>query len=535
LVPLDSTEFEPETELAWRLVTERWLGSLSDFAPYLDFLWSVDLNRHPVFWENEEVAWLQASVKAHEEVLDMRERTAARIRALVGRASKQGSRVPAQLLADAARLEAELRSALVLVEARAMEVESALGEPSCAAMVPLVDHLEHDPTDQPSMEVGDCSDAEGWPMRAVARAALPAGTELRHCYEPIGSAQLLARYGCVPEAKGSSQEEQLRANAFGSVALPVRISLETFQEARDRLPAKLRLLAERAGLDLRRGAPAAAARLALPRDLHLGGRMLPAARFLTAVIGDTEGGGTAAATEAEEAASCAALFEELFMEASGPPPPPLQSKELTSEVSARAIAWEWCERLLKRYQKAFDGISSEVGLSTPESAGANQGSEGLNAGLEALVDTVVLAHYKARGAEQQSRKSRKPQEARLLAVSGSHATVQFLSNGVRQSIPAEWISQDAAKRPQKASPTSTLRAERGRLVLSLLQTEAALIEVAYSWTQNVVQLGTQILQARQRGRVQDDFELTSYLKLEWEKEQQQARQAAEDARDALED
>mmetsp|Transcript_126680 Transcript_126680/g.370129 ORF Transcript_126680/g.370129 Transcript_126680/m.370129 type:complete len:726 (-) Transcript_126680:71-2248(-) len=528
-VSCNGLELDPEAELAWRLACEHWLGGDSDFAPYVDFLWSVDLSLHPVYWDDSEVAWLRASPGAHEEVLSVRQTISERVKDLLKRAAAPDSGVPEEVLAEPARLEADLCFALVLVESRATEADPlSADEPSSAAMVPLLDHLKHDPRESPSLNVGADDTVAGMPMVAVATAGLQAGEELQHCFEPVGNSQLLAHYGCVPEAAGDGLQERLLANAFGSVALPVRmtpaLSAADSEACRG---AKLRLLAERAGLDLRPGAPPADSRVELPRDLHAGGRLLPAARLLS----------TSATVEPGHTpeAACEALFARLFRGvgpgAPGPAPVlpvPTDGDDLVKEVVARATAWTWCDQHLKRYQKACKDVAKEIGAFLQfEGEESDPGEVSAGEEPETTVESIVFAHYKAKSGDQRNVKSKRPREARVLAVSDGHATVQFLSNGVRHLIPQDWIvgnSDEQLERDQLADKTHS---DRGRLVMMLYSNEAALVEHAYNVTQNAAQLGTQIIEARSRGLADDEFELTSQFSRDWEREQQEAQEAAD--------
>jgi len=518
-VPLELPE--PEVELAWRLLEERWRGPASEFAPYIDFLWSVDLSLHPVFWEDREVAWLRVSTQAHEEVVEVREAIAARLRALARRAAQPGSPAPPELRAEPEELQEALTFALLLVEARAMEAEPATpGEPSYAAMVPLLDHLSHDASQTPGANVGVQEDLAGVPMCAMADRDLKAGEELRHCYEAASGARLLARYGAVPEVKGRTLRSVLLSNEFSSVAVPVFLAEDTFHVSKQScMQQKQQLLAERAGLDLRRGSRQAAARLTLPQDMQAGGRMLPAARFLVTTV---------------EGYAVESLYELLFLgvgegaEAQPSRPPPDAEPDVRLEISARATAWEWCERLLNRYQKAVEFIARDVGLDLDASpmaalqADARRKAPPAAAGAP-KVGEVVQAHYKAKRAGGGSGKSSRPREARLIARAEGRATLQFLANGVRHTVPEDWIVADSA--PEAPSPESEaqqqLRRERAYLAISMLTTEAGLIEAAYAMTQTCTRLGLQMLQARADGSPGEIYEATDQWRRYWEGEQRQ--------------
>mmetsp|Transcript_10500 Transcript_10500/g.23623 ORF Transcript_10500/g.23623 Transcript_10500/m.23623 type:complete len:698 (-) Transcript_10500:75-2168(-) len=506
----------PEVELAWLVLSERWLGDASSYAPYIDYLWRTDLSTHPVFWEDSELAWLSASVETVEEVMELRDVISARAKLLAQRADEPGVVVPPQIAGNKEAMEAEFRFATLLVEARGIEVpESADGDPAVMALVPLLDSVAHDSSAEPSCEVGHDDAENGTAMIAKTCRPLQPGEELRHCFEEVSLAKLFARYGIVPEA--NDQEEALKVFTHHAVILPVNFPAEYFQDATLSLAAtKLEVLAENTGLDLREGASKAAARLSLPEDLYMRGRMLPMARFLSTALKKS--------AEQSEVEQCEALFQRLF---SGhlrePDPAPTAGADLCVEVVARAIAFEWCERLLGRYRKALGVV---LAATAPPEESEQRAKDSRGNDVPFVVGEVRLAHFKAKGPDGSRVKSRKPQEARVLAIGDGRVTVQFLSNGLRHQIPEDWIQgrPDPEEQESPFEPLSSLATARARLAFELLYAEAAVIELAYRMTQDFVKLGNAIMQDRTQGDFQRASDEVNELRIFWEKEQEWMRQ-----------
>jgi len=211
---------------------------------------------------------------------------------------------------------------------------------------------------------------------------------------------------------------------YHSVKLPVRLLPQFLMDDTATMkPIKLRLLAERAGLDLRRKASGAATQLTLPDDFLLRGRMLPAARFIVAAVKPEPG-------EDEETA-CTRIFNELFQgvgpgSEDQPLPPvkpvPTSGADLSREIVARTVAWEWCERVLKRYRFAASRVLRDIGKKTDDDIDADAPAETLTEGA------IVKAHFKAKGKDGKTGKSRKPRESRVQSMNDDLVTVQFLSN-----------------------------------------------------------------------------------------------------------
>lgn len=467
---------EPEVVLAWRLLQERWRGASSAFAPYVDYLWRVELRLHPLFWEPSEAAWLRVSYVAHEQLLDLREAMERRLKALQARVQKaQGSEAPpVELLKDPTRLEAELRQALVLVEVRATTASPASpGEPSCCALVPLLDALRHDGTGDPMLQVGEME--EGSALCAVVLQDLQPGAELKHCYERISSAALLVHYGQL--SRRETADETREANAYHSVPLAIRVTpnsevAQVLQASQSGMTIKLDMLKKRLGLDLRDGVLSEKTTLFLPRDLMAKGRLLPICRFLSAKLPDDS-------SQISEQEACEILFTKYFqgvLEDGVPPPPcPQSSQELLVEVTSRSMAWDWCDRALQRYQKVGSSLMNEIRGKKAPTLGAAAAPKGIVEG------SLVHAHYKAKGKDGARTRSRGVKQARVLAVDGEEVTVQFLQNGVRQRVPREWVIADKEADEEAAEKdvdeVAAIHAARGELALALVLTESSVLEL----------------------------------------------------------
>lgn len=495
---------EPEMELAWRLLQERWRGSSSAYAPYVDFLWRVDQRLHPLFWEESETDWLMPSQTAYEELMDLRARTDRRVRALADRARAAGSKAPKELLQSPKRLDYELRFALCLVEVRGTVCSpDKPGQPQVAAMIPVLDSLRHDGSGSPPAQVGEPEGGQGGPHVVAALAGLQDGGELKHQYEPISSSSLLVRYGQATRRK--TMDEAREANAYHAVAVSAKRTTDS--EGRNS-PAvcaiKLEMLASRVGLDLREGASLQDSTISLPQDLFRDGRLLRAVRFLYAEVPST--------LKVSEEEACNDLYNRYFagfddkQEARRRQPPPRDNDTLHLEVMSRAEAWDWCDKAHKRYVKALKGILAEFDDDEPRPTieAAAEGDGELKEG------SIVMAHFKAKGKGGAKVRSRSAKEARVKAVEADGVvTVQFLANGVRQRVPRDWVElprndageADADVKGHDDEPNGKalegiakeVHHARAQLALALLQTETAVVEVCAMLNQNMVRQGLEVL------------------------------------------
>jgi len=362
------------------------------------------------------------------------------------------------------------------------------GVPQYAALVPLVDCMRHDGSEFPVLQVAEEETMGGAMVVAAAMDTVSIGSELRFAFDQAGSAQLLAQYGYVPPS--DDLEQARRINFYHHVALPIRVYPEKLDKTgQDLWGNKLELLAHKAGLDLRghhRGVfleydideTSEKRWLSLPKDFYPGGRLLPTARFLTQNPKDGQTnkglmvelfigvkGMTWVPGEVERAIGTTRYGSE----------PPLERKPLPrgaqfdAEVKARVMAAEWVEVLLKRLQRGaallypqLEGAEVDVGAASADPT-------------EVKVGDVVLAHFKARG----NVKSKKAKDARVMALLGGMLAVQFLENGVRHTVPRDWVlgaPQGAEEAEGAGDLEARLRKQsRGILALSLLNSEIAVV------------------------------------------------------------
>lgn len=524
--PEDGSDQDIEEALAWQLLQERWKGQNSQYAPYVEFLWRQDQSQHPLFWGQEELGWLSVCPAAQSAVLNAQDKMERRARKLEARACAVRS--------DAAQRESlstEVRFALVLVECRAIGVEGILeSDPGMAALVPVMDHFRHNPNDAQSILVGESESEPGGPMVAQSAQEQMPGSELRSCFGYASNVELFCQYGLVPTLGDDSEEQQfveLESNFFGMVELPVRVSQKTWKETPDQNIRRLKtqLLAERAGLNFSAGEDAV---LRLPGDGAVVGRMMPTARFLVSPVFTEE--------------DCEELFARLFADCNrsflpedagqlgtpevASPAPVNNADELRLEIQAREIAVEWCDNSLKRYVKMIERLSDVFGETKGVAANPLQQVTDVESKTE--VGEVTRAHFNAKNKDETTGKSRKAKECRVLSYSGSGVvTVQFLENGVRQSIPENWLVEstqatDSNSSGLKAHELGERRA-RALLALALISGERQVIEDISDMLKSVLELGQGLLDPKKSDS--EKTILAQKLQAAWQAEQAQKLQA----------
>ncbi|CAK9019145.1 unnamed protein product [Durusdinium trenchii] len=451
----DSVGAEVEELLAAELLKERAKGKESKFEPYVDFLWRQDLARHPMFWTEEEISWLSGCKDVQDSVLSLQERTQKRI-----------ERLQKQLSAS----EEELRFALCVVEARAISTSAVPG-----ALVPVLDHFRNDLTGSPALMVGDEGLTSG-PMVAMALQDLRPGAELRNCFDQVTNQELFTQYGEV-QIRMEDDEAVPEVNAYNEVPLPVRLPKRPSSSEMVK-QAKVALLQKRAGIDL----SSEAAALRLPMDAMPTGRLLPLARFIESPV-------PAGAPEVVYETLFDSLFkdchpgllpgseEEWFPRWVPVPPAPCNAEELqlevqddsrsgpehrhgikagppvqdvfagclnpsmgvaNSPVSARMLVADWYENLIGSYNRMSEHIQQEIQENSLKTSSAGSG--------DVELPEVTNAHYKAKRKDGSTAKSRTAKACRVLSSSIEDGTVvvQFLENGVRHTIPEEWVIKNTS-------------------------------------------------------------------------------------------
>eukprot|EP00930_Biecheleria_cincta_P105947 TRINITY_DN9907_c0_g1_i1.p1 TRINITY_DN9907_c0_g1~~TRINITY_DN9907_c0_g1_i1.p1 ORF type:complete len:720 (-),score=163.01 TRINITY_DN9907_c0_g1_i1:351-2510(-) len=517
--PEDDSDQDIEEALAWKLLQERWRGQDSQYAPYVEFLWCQDLSQHPLFWSREELAWLTACPAAQNAVVSSQDTMERRAQKLEARACATRSAAQRESLSN------EVRFALVLVECRAIDVAGVLeSDPRMAALIPVMDHFRHNPTSAQSLVIGE---EGGGPMIAQSTEQLMPGSELRSCFGIANNIELFSQYGLAPTIGNDSVEQELAQvehNVFGQVELPVRVSGKTWKVDQDMRHLKAKLLAERAGLDFARTATGENAVLRLPLDGMSCGRMMPTARFLVSSVSTEE--------------DCEALFEQLFAnchrsllpETAGElgtaeekivamPAPPVNPQQLRLEVEARQIAVEWCDKILKRYVKMVDRLSDV--FEDTKGVAANSLQRGIGVESKTEVGEVTRAHFKAKSKDGSFGKSRKAKECRILSYSGSgDVMVQFLENGVRHSIPENWLVEatQATDRQKSGSEPHRSSVHRARALLAqeLIVGEISVIESISDRLKPVLELGLGLLDPKKKDA--EKAMLAQKLQSAWEDE-----------------
>ncbi|CAE8731707.1 unnamed protein product [Polarella glacialis] len=137
------------------------------------------------------------------------------------------------------------------------------------------------------------------------------------------------------------------------------------------------------------------------------------------------------------------------------------------EVSARTLAADWCVKAL--LEKSFDieRIAKETGLPQGNSQGV----------IAVQVGMTVMAYFKAKHQDGTVGRSQKPREAKVLSGTDELVRVEFLANKKRHEIPANWIvsASDVPIQSVLASGCSAERLQRGKLAITLLRAEAAIL------------------------------------------------------------
>eukprot|EP00439_Symbiodinium_sp_Y106_P078887 s689_g17.t1 len=503
--PTSSSDADIEELLAAELLKERAKGPSSSFAPYVDFLWRRDLSHHPMFWTQEELSWLSACDGAQTAVLAMQEQAERRRAKLCERL-------------DISVPEEDVLFALCLVESRAIQTDGV-----CGALVPLLDHLRNDSTAGPALIVGD-EGVDGGPMVGVALHDLEPGTELRNCFEPASNLELFTQYGEVQIKDTSTDEDAVpEANAFNYVQLPIKVPAEQWRASSDSLKkVKLDILRRRAGFDFSREADGSAPFMRLPMDAMVTGRLLPAARFICMPVPPQD---------MEE--TCDDLFTNIFADCDPSLLPgselewgghsassraaPNNADELALEVKARVLVAEWFENSLRGYNKMSEKIAQELEDTLITSPGSPTAASGDSS--QPQLAEVTYAYYKAKRKDGRTGKSRAPKTCRVLSSRPSDRTVivQFLENGVRHTIPEDWLVREADKGSaavEKGGEASAHRA-RGLLAMALLGSQSSIIQACYEMLLNVLQIGQGILDCKQE---QERRSMVQQLQQAWQEE-----------------
>jgi len=479
-----------EESLAAELLKERAKGSKSKFEAYIDFLWQRDLAHHPIFWTEKEISWLAGFKEVQNAVLSLQELTQKRVDNLL-------EKLPTNTTED------DIRFALCLVESRAITTTAVPG-----AFVPILDHFRNDSSGDPAILVGDDGLASG-PMVAVSLATLDPGSELRNCFDSVSNQELFTQYG---EVLIRMEEDAMpEVNAYNEVPLPIRLRPEHWKGNSDGAKqAKVKLLQKRAGIDL-----SSEAFLRLPMDAMPSGRLLPLARFIQSPLQGTIG----------KEAACEELFNSLFkdchpsllggseqwepvlVEAEAPQ----NAEELYIEVQARKMAMDWYEKLIGNYNRSSERIQQDIHDSVLKTSSSSSSSGDFQVELA----EITKAFYKAKRKDGSTGKSRKSKECRVLSSSPSEGTVvvQFLENGVRHTIPEDWIVKGTSQ--GEPSQDSYDKRARGLLALALMACQGSVAEACCDLMMQVLQLGEGILGSQNK---KERAQMVQEFQNAWQKE-----------------
>ncbi|CAL1171209.1 unnamed protein product [Cladocopium goreaui] len=485
-------DVDVEESLAAELLKEKSKGTKSKFEPYVDFLWRRDLVQHPIFWTQEEISWLSRCKEVQNAVLALQELTQQRVERL------------RQKLPGAS--EDDIRFALCLVECRAITTSSVAG-----AFVPVLDHFRNDSSGDPAILVGDDGLASG-PMVAVALADLEPGMELRNCFDSVSNQELFTQYGEV-QLRMDGEDALPEVNAYNEVPLPLRLLPEHWKGNSEGVKeAKVELLQRRIGIDL-----SSEAFLRLPMDAMPSGRLLPLVRFIQRPL-----------PAAGKEAACEQLFDSLFKdchpsllsggtgqwepEAVEAPPAPANAEELHMEVQARKLAADWYENLIGNYNRMSERIQQDIHDNVLETSSSSSSSPG---DFKIELAEITNAYYKAKRKDGSTGKSRKAKECRVLSSSPSEGTVvvQFLENGVRHTIPEDWIIKKTAKGAD--SQDSHAKRSRGLLAMALLACQGSVVEACCQLMMGVLQVGEGILESKNK---KDRAQMAQELQAAWQQE-----------------
>ncbi|CAL1169596.1 unnamed protein product [Cladocopium goreaui] len=457
--------------LAWKLLRELWEED-SSFAPFVNHLHRQDLSSHPIFWEEDEVAWLRPSLEGFESVVQLRARSEERVARLLARVAAEVPAVSQRFEGNEEALVRELRWALATVEVKSFEAEDE-GQALIALCPFLGDlHVIAAGSDVVGFE------KEGDRLVLTGMKSLRPGEQLYKRVEKSG-AWLLANLGVVPGSEKlgvPSDADLVECNTSGNCWLagpetdPGSYPRQTYMQT------KMELLQEHAKLDFRGpripGTPCKNYSFVLPDEAMGTGRLLPAGRFLIADIAGM-GGDVKAWMER--------WFVRFFRHCkldSYPSTGNRSSDEQVDEVltmvhdtqievQARRTVATWAQQALLEKNQMIERIASGTGLPLGDTDGV----------IVVQEDQTVMAYFKAKRKDGSIGKSKKPREAVVLSIMEETLRVQFVGNKRRHEIPQNWVVSSAPLPDPKllSSGCSPERLARGKLAITLLRNEKAIV------------------------------------------------------------
>lgn len=472
---------DPESveALAWRFLVEVWAGPESKYAPFVQQLKRTDLSAHPIMWAVDELEWIRVSPEGYEAVLSQRVLAEERVEKLVARTRKEAGMavVPSSLAANVEALAAEVRWAVCLVEAQGVCLEADETGRSSVALCPLLGDVRN--TSRRAAPTYFQASQSQLSLRAL-QPHKPGDELLQKTANGASGAWLLANIGIVPGAEHMgvpSDAELLEMNVSATTMLQIPpIAISDFP-ADTHMGAKLRLLAEYAGLELSAprlpDIPVSKTAFKLPDEAIGTGRLLPTARFLIAEVQTLPGSvhewmnrffvrffkhcqfsGYPAIDRSQQAWSD---NDETLM----------LSYTAELEVTARRLVAQWCQEAIIENSAAVDEISRATGLPIGSSDGV----------IVVRSGQTVLSHFKAKRKDGSTEKSRKPREARVISVGETTLRVEFIANGRRHEVPNHWVvgAQPVPAAGLLSSGCTPERFARGKLAITLLRTEKAIL------------------------------------------------------------
>eukprot|EP00929_Paragymnodinium_shiwhaense_P082406 TRINITY_DN4340_c0_g3_i1.p1 TRINITY_DN4340_c0_g3~~TRINITY_DN4340_c0_g3_i1.p1 ORF type:complete len:870 (-),score=204.03 TRINITY_DN4340_c0_g3_i1:78-2687(-) len=483
LAPKEGDRGSPAS-LAWTLLQELWAGESSEYEPLVSWLRRINIEHHPILWDEVEVNWLQPSPEAFEEVNKTRADAAERVETLLGKARQlkaDGGQVslPDNLAADEEALKEEIKWALALVQAWGILIEDPVTHEEVVHLCPLLTDVRNTSGTSCSVDFGES--AEG--PELLAQKKLRPGEELtQRCMPDGSSAAFLAEMGLVPGAEqpGVPKDTDLiEMNSNRRVLLQIpAITIDMFPSEAHIKP-KLRLLSEYASLDLAAPRPETAPPdricIRLPEEAVETGRLLPTARFLMSQV-------TVTGLSLDLDQECSMLFNEFFRHCKLERYPEVEDKyqgmfsvERSGdvEVMARSLVADWCTARINEYTTAIELTAQETGLPT----GTRNGIISFGVGH------TVMAYFKAKRKDGTTAKSRTPRQAKVCSVNEEDMTVrlEFMGNKRKHEVPADWIveAQPTAVAGLLSSGVTPTRIKRAKLAITLLRTERAVLFYMY--------------------------------------------------------
>eukprot|EP00434_Breviolum_minutum_P026850 symbB.v1.2.023732.t1/scaffold2195.1/size86141/4 len=191
------------------------------------------------------------------------------------------------------------------------------------------------------------------------------------------------------------------------------------------------------------------------------------------------------------------------------------------------MALDWYEKLIGNYNRSSERIQQDIHDAVLKTSSSSSSSGDFQVELA----EITKAFYKAKRKDGSTGKSRKSKECRVLSSSPSEGTVvvQFLENGVRHTIPEDWIVRGTSQgddllvkngrlclRMQgEPSQDSYDKRARGLLALALMACQGSVAEACCDLMMQVLQLGEGILGSQNK---KERAQMVQEFQNAWQKE-----------------